>query len=96
MTDTNAGPPCNSGRLLHIKLIGTFPRIVHGGLAGAPTYSPVSAVVVTADPVSGKPCLITVETGTSRQEPGVSSHCAARRGRVGAQRLCGRNEGGER
>jgi hypothetical protein len=70
VTDTNAGPPCTSGKLLHIKLIGTFPRIVHGGLAGDPTYSPVSAVLVTADPVSGKPCLIGVETGTSSPEPG--------------------------
>jgi hypothetical protein len=70
VTDPNAGPPCTSGKLLHINLIGTFPRIVHGGLAGDPAQSPVSAVLITADPVSGKPCLIGVETGISRPEPG--------------------------
>jgi hypothetical protein len=72
VTDTNAGRPCMSGKLLHIKLIGRFPRIVHGGVAGEPTYSPVSAVLVTADPVSGKPCLVGVETGTARPEPGAA------------------------
>ena len=65
----NAGPPCTSGKLLHIKLIGRFPRIVHGGVTGEP-YEPVSAVLITADPVSGKPCLIGVNTGTQRPEPG--------------------------
>jgi hypothetical protein len=70
VTDANAGPPCTSGKLLHIKLIGTFPRIVHGGLAGDPTYEAVSAVLVAVDPVSGKPCLIGVETGTASPEPG--------------------------
>jgi hypothetical protein len=69
-TLANAGSPCTSGKLLHIKLIGTFSRIVHGGLAGDPTYEPVSAVLITADPVSGKPCLIGVQTGSSSPEPG--------------------------
>jgi hypothetical protein len=72
VTDTNAGPPCTSGKLLHIKLIGTFPRITHGAIGDQPTprYEPVSAVVITADPVSGKPCLAGVETGTSTSDPG--------------------------
>jgi hypothetical protein len=69
-TLANAGPPCTSGKLLHIKLIGTFPRIVHGGVIGEPTYEPVSAVLITADPVSGKPCLIGVNTGTQSPDPG--------------------------
>jgi hypothetical protein len=69
-TLANAGPPCTSGKLLHIKLIGTFPRIGHGGLAGETTYSPVTVVLITADPVSGKPCLIGVNTGAQSPEPG--------------------------
>jgi hypothetical protein len=64
-TENNVGPPCTSGTLLHIKLIGAW-NIVHGGLAGRP-YEPVSTVLVTADPESGKPCLLSVQTG--QQEP---------------------------
>ena len=73
VTDPNAGPACTSGTLLHIKLIGTFPTIVVGGPStGAPgasnNYS-VSAVLVTADPESGKPCLIGVQTGSTSPDP---------------------------
>ena len=71
--DPNAGPACTSGRLLHIKLIGTFPRIVHGGYGGpppTPSYAPVSALLLTADAVSGKACLIGVQTGATTPDPG--------------------------
>ena len=71
VTDPNAGPPCTSGKLLHIKLIGTFPHIVTGGHPGSHNDS-VSAVLITADPVSGKPCDISVETGTSAPGPGAT------------------------
>ncbi len=38
VTDPNVGPPCTSGTLLHIKLIGTFPTIgVSGPSTGAPS-----------------------------------------------------------
>ncbi|MDQ1680289.1 MAG: hypothetical protein QOI42_1148 [Frankiaceae bacterium] len=75
VTDTNAGPPCTSGKLLHIKLIGTFPRLVDRSLGDQPTprVMKVSAVQITADPVSGKPCMIGVEAneaGTSTPDPG--------------------------
>lgn len=73
--DSNVGSLCTSGKLLHIKLIGTFPRIVHGGLGGQPTpppYEPVSAVLITADPDSGKACLISVQVGPQTPEPGAA------------------------
>jgi hypothetical protein len=72
--DPNAGPPCTSGTLLHIKLIGTFPTIVVGApSAGDPNASndySVSAVLVTADPVSGKACTLGVQTGPVAPDPG--------------------------
>jgi hypothetical protein len=76
VTDPNAGPACTSGTLLQIKLIGTFPTIVVGGPStGAPGSSndyTVSAVLVTADPESGKPCLIGVRTGSTAPDPGAT------------------------
>lgn len=72
-TDPNVGPPCTSGTLLHIKLIGTF-NIVTGGFGGQPTGTsfPVSAVLITADPVSGKACLLGVQTGSTAPDPGAT------------------------
>jgi hypothetical protein len=76
-TETNVGPPCTSGTLLHIKLIGTFPRIA---ISGSPTddassegdnYS-ASAELITADAESGKACLISVQTGTVAPDPGAT------------------------
>ena len=77
VTDPNAGPACTSGTLIHIKLIGTFPTIVVGLLptAGAPNASndySVRAVLVTADPESGKPCDIGVQTGSATPDPGAT------------------------
>ncbi len=74
LTDSNTGFPCTSGTLLHIKLIGTFPDIVTGG-SGAPTSTSsvgetVSAVLITADPRSGKACLIGVTTGPVEPDTG--------------------------
>ncbi len=73
-TEANVGPPCTSGTLLHIKLIGTFPTIVVGGAPtdNAPTASAdysVTAVLITADPASGKACLVGVQTGASNARP---------------------------
>jgi hypothetical protein len=77
VTDPNAGPACTSGTLLHIKLIGTFPTISVGLLptAGAPSASndySVIAVLITADPESGKPCEIGVQTGPTTPDPGAT------------------------
>ena len=76
VTDPNAGPACTSGTLLHIKLIGTFPTIAVGGPStgapGASTDYSVSAVLITADPESGKPCDIVVQTGPTTPDPGAT------------------------
>ena len=70
VADSNTGHPCTSGTLLHIKLIGDFHTIPHGGIAGQP-YEPTSAVLITADPESEQACLIGVSTG--EQQPKASS-----------------------
>lgn len=76
VTDSNTGTSCTSGRLLNIKLIGSFPHI---GTTGHPVSpgepSPdftVGAVLITADARSGKACLIGVQTrehGEPQPEP---------------------------
>jgi hypothetical protein len=77
VTDPNAGPACTSGTLLHIKLLGTFPTIVVAppSTNDAPTadndYS-VTAVSITADPESGKPCDISVQTGSTTPDAGAT------------------------
>jgi hypothetical protein len=87
VTDPNAGPACTSGTLLHIKLIGTFPTIGIGLLptAGAPSSSAPSggvptdgsdlsamAVLVTADPASGKACDLSVRLDQLAPDPGAT------------------------
>jgi hypothetical protein len=76
VTDPNVGPPCTSGTLLQIKLIGTFPTIVVGGPStGAPGSSndyTVTTVLVTADPESGKACLIGVRTDPATPDAGAT------------------------
>jgi hypothetical protein len=76
VTDPNAGPACTSGTLLHIKLIGTFPTIVVGGpsagASGASNDYSVTAVLITADPESGKPCDISVQTGATAPDLGAT------------------------
>ena len=106
VTDANDGPPCTSGTLLHIKLIGTFNIAVGGyATAGAPSAYPasnsrasnsgasnsaptssapvgglptdggsytVTAVLVTADPASGKACLLGVQIAPAAPDPGAT------------------------
>ena len=87
VTDPNIGPACTSGTLLHIKLIGTFPTIGVGPLptAGAPSSSApsggvptdgsglsVMAVLVTADPASGKACDLSVRLDQLAPDPGAT------------------------
>lgn len=75
--DSNVGYSCTSGRLLHIKLIGDFPHITTGGLAVQPgTPLPdmtVHAVNLTADAKTGRPCLISVQTGKVAPAPNAVS-----------------------
>jgi hypothetical protein len=75
-TDPNAGPPCTSGKLLHIKLIGTFSKIVttgYGGPPPTPSDESVTAVLITADAESGKACLIGVHIGPETPDPGATT-----------------------
>jgi len=74
-TQTNVGPACTSGTLLYIKLIGTFPTIVAGpvptaGASGTSNDNSVSAILITADPASGKACLLGVRTGATKPDRG--------------------------
>jgi len=75
--DSNVGYPCTSGRLLHITLIGDFPHITTGGLAVQPgtplTDMTVHAVNLTADAKTGRPCLISVQTGKVAPAPNAVS-----------------------
>ena len=68
---SNTGHPCNPGRLLRIRLIGTFPHILTTGNPGATADEmTVRAVLLTADAVSGQTCLIGVMTGHPTPRPG--------------------------
>lgn len=71
MLDANTGHPCTSGRLLNIKLIGSFPHTVTTGHDVRPGESSpdftVRAVLITADARSGLACLIGVQTGERGQ-----------------------------
>lgn len=67
---SNIGQTCTSGTLLHITLIGRF-NIVVGPPPGVHP-GPVTQVLITADPVSGKPCLMGVSTGKATPNPKVT------------------------
>ena len=66
---------CVSGRLLKIKLIGTFPHVVTSGYPVSPGTSPepdftVHAVVMTADAATSHVCVRGVQTGEVVPDPG--------------------------
>lgn len=71
---SNTGNECLSGRLLKIKLIGTFPHIVTTGDPVVPGEPPpdvtVTAVLLTADATTGAICHRGVQTGRVEPEPG--------------------------
>jgi hypothetical protein len=75
VTDSNLGYSCESGRLLHVKLIGTFPHIATTGhpqdpeSAAAPEDFTLHAVLLTADAESGRACLKGVQTGAVAPQP---------------------------
>lgn len=74
---SNTGHSCTPGRLLRIKLIGSFPRGVttgHPVLPGEadPDFT-VAAMLITVEAAGGEPCLIGVQTreeGEPRPLPG--------------------------
>jgi len=64
----NIGATCDSGRLLRLLLIGTFPRITTTGGPHA-SATDVGAVDLTADAESGAVCLVGVTTGQVEPDP---------------------------
>lgn len=77
VTNANLGYPCTSGKVLRIKLIGTFPHTTATGLdtrgstVTAADYT-VHAVLLTADAESGRACEESVQTGEVAPEPGAT------------------------
>lgn len=74
---SNTGSRCTSGRILDVRLIGTFPRIVTlghptEGSSGADEDFTVRAVLLTVDASSGQTCLIGVRTGDVSPEAGAT------------------------
>ncbi len=75
VAESNVGHPCTSGRLIEVKLIGSFPHIVttgHPVEAGRNDDFKVTALAITADASSGKVCLKSVQTGKVEPEPGAA------------------------
>lgn len=64
---------CDSGKLLHIQLAGTFSRVVTTGLApepgGSSSGSTVHGVSITADAASGEACEVSVQTDEVTPDP---------------------------
>lgn len=72
VTEPNASGQCMSGRLLHVQLIGKFPKIVTTGHPigpDSPEDFTVRAVELTADPATGSVCLVAVKTGEVTPDP---------------------------
>ena len=71
--ESNLGYACTSGRVLRVRLIGTFPHIVTTG--PGPWADPagdyqVRAIDITADARSGRACQLGVRTGKVAPEIG--------------------------
>jgi hypothetical protein len=62
VTQPNMAGSCTSGSVVKIRLIGHDFDVANAGLAGAKSKS-VTSVEITADPTSGRPCLLSVDTG---------------------------------
>jgi hypothetical protein len=64
----NMADACHSGQVVKIRLVGRFPRIATGGLAGGGPQrgsGRVTLVGITTDATSGRACLLGVGTGRS-------------------------------
>jgi len=67
---SNTGHTCNSGTLLRVTMIGSFP---HGKVAPTPGGDgTVRAEVVEANPSTGQECLIGVKTGRVQPPKGAT------------------------
>ncbi|MHB0928985.1 MAG: hypothetical protein ACYC3W_08685 [Candidatus Nanopelagicales bacterium] len=65
----NIGQGCASRRILHIKLIGTFPHIVVSPASGDPDPT-VRALNIDADGKTGLACQVGVQPGRVRPASG--------------------------
>jgi hypothetical protein len=64
ITASNTGHRCTSGNLLHLTLLGEF-NIVTAAVSGQPVHE----VDITADPVTGAECFISVRTASLKPDP---------------------------
>jgi hypothetical protein len=75
LPESNTGFACRSGRILNVKLIGTFPHTVTTGhpvdTTGTGTLEDftVHAVLLAVDASSGRVCRIGVQTGDVHPAP---------------------------
>ena len=75
LQESNTGFACRSGRILNVKLIGTFPHTVTtghpvvGNATGPAEDFTVHAVLLAVDAASGRTCRIGVQTGDVRPAP---------------------------
>jgi hypothetical protein len=70
LSQSNTGHTCNSGTLLRVTMIGSFP---HAKVAPTPGGdATVHAEVVVADPSTGQECLIGVQTGRVQPPDGAT------------------------
>ena len=76
VAQSNTGFTCESDVVLKVKLIGDFPHVVTTGHALGPRNHGedvdfiVRAMLLKVDPDSGQTCLIGVQTGKVRPDPG--------------------------
>lgn len=68
VSNGNTGLSCLSGRLLHIRLIGSF-NIVYGGVPSeSSTHAEVTTVQLTTDAATGETCEVMVQTAPAEPD----------------------------
>jgi hypothetical protein len=70
LSQSNTGHTCNSGTLLRVTLIGSFPNTKVSPNPGGDAT--VHAELVVADPSTGEECLIGVQTGQVQRPDGAT------------------------
>ncbi len=68
---SNTGHPCPHGATVEVRLVWKAgASFAHGGVPGGPTDGPRQALIVTADAVTGVPCLIGASYRDVKPRPG--------------------------
>jgi hypothetical protein len=68
---SNTGHPCKSGPTVQVRLLwDAGASFTHGGVPGEPPDGPRQALIVTADGVTGVPCLIGASYADDDPRPG--------------------------